>query len=60
MSATPPISLEERRARREERRTKQRAKNILRAEKMHLARFVSQSELFPVSPKTYASVVLRN
>ena len=51
MPSTPSLSLEERRARREQHRTKQREENILRAEKMHLARIEAKSGLFPISPK---------
>ena len=53
MPVTPLLTLEERRARREERRIKQRAQNTLRSAKMHLERIEAPSERVANFPKIY-------
>jgi uncharacterized protein YecE (DUF72 family) len=50
-STRPILSLEERRARRAERREKQRAQNVLRAAKMHAARVMAHLPQTPTPPE---------
>jgi uncharacterized protein YecE (DUF72 family) len=50
MAADPPPTREERQARREARRAKQRAENVVRASKMHAARLAWEAEGHPSTP----------
>ena len=51
MERTPALTKEERRARREARREKQRSENIGRAAKMHAARLAWGQEIHPTAPR---------